>query len=462
MSDYNSSLPVRTENAGDVIVKIGDGTVPSQQLSIDSSGRIIIKLQDGSGNAISSTGGSLDVNLTNASVVVSSTDLDIRDISHSQDSIKIGDGTDFLSINNDGSINVVVSATNLDIRDLVFATDKVDVSGSEVSLDAATLAALENITVSATNLDIRDLVFATDKVDVSGSEVSLDSATLAALESITVQNGAGAAAVNIQDGGNSITVDGSVTVSATDLDIRDLAFATDSVDVSGSSVTVTATDLDIRNLSNATDSVTAHQGGTWTVTATATDLDIRDLSHSQDSVKVGDGTDFLAVNNDGSINSVVSATDLDIRDLDAAQDSIAAHLFDEAGVAFSAANPLPVSISADIAGDEVNNYNTAAAVAGGATSNHDYTVTAAKTLLLKQVEASGSGKMKIEVQIETGVASGVFNTRFVQFNSTADANMSIHLEAPISVAAGVRVRVIRTNRDNQAQDLYSTISGFEV
>lgn len=60
---------------------------------------------------------------------------------------------------------------------------------------------------------------------------TLDAATLAALESITVQNGAGAAAVNIQDGGNSITVD------AVDLDIRNLVFATDKVDVSGSAVT---------------------------------------------------------------------------------------------------------------------------------------------------------------------------------------------------------------------------------
>ena len=82
--------------------------------------------------------------------------------------------------------NITVSATDLDIRDLVFATDKVDASGSEVSLDAGTLAALENITVSATQLDIDDLTFADDKVDVTGSEVSLDAATLAALETITV------------------------------------------------------------------------------------------------------------------------------------------------------------------------------------------------------------------------------------------------------------------------------------
>lgn len=92
--------------------------------------------------------------------------------------------------------------------------------------------------VSATDLDIRDLVFATDKVDVSGSVVALDAATLAALESITVQNPAGAGAVNIQDGGNSITVD------AVDLDIRDLVAATDSVsswtkDGAGTSITST-------------------------------------------------------------------------------------------------------------------------------------------------------------------------------------------------------------------------------
>jgi len=71
-----------------------------------------------------------------------------------------------------------------------------------------------SIDVTATDLDIRDLAFASDSVDVSGSEVSLDSATLAALESITVNNGAGAAAVNIQDGGNSITVDGTVATNA--------------------------------------------------------------------------------------------------------------------------------------------------------------------------------------------------------------------------------------------------------
>lgn len=70
--------------------------------------------------------------------------------------------------------------------------------------------------------------------------VAIDAASLTALENTTIQNAAGAAAVNIQDGGNSITVD------ALNLDIRDLSFVSDSVNVSGSFVT-----MDIANASTA-------------------------------------------------------------------------------------------------------------------------------------------------------------------------------------------------------------------
>ena len=99
------------------------------------------------------------------------------------------------------------------------------------------------------------------------------------------------------------------------------------VHVSNTSIEVTATNLDIRDLAFATDSVTAHQGGTWTidsitnpVTVTATNLDIRDLTSATDSVTAvvdysfaedsahasGDkGAFILAVRNDtpGSLTS---------------------------------------------------------------------------------------------------------------------------------------------------------------
>jgi hypothetical protein len=274
MADFNSSMPVRTQTAGDVVIKVADATVTSQQLTVNS----------------------------------------------------------------DGSVNI---------------TD----NGGSLTVDGS-------VTVSATNLDIRDLTFAADKVDASGSTVELGATTLAALESVTVQNGAGGSAVNIQDGGNSITVDGSVTVSATDLDIRD-------------------------------------------------------LSHSQDSVKIGDGTDFLEVNADGSINVIPQA---------------------------------------DV-GTLVVNYDTSAAVAAGATDNHDLLFTNAGKLY--QVLASASGKLKAEIQIETGSATGVFNTVCVRFNSTANPDCDMELVKYATIPAGARVRVIRTNKDTQAMDVYSTIVAVE-
>jgi len=90
----------------------------------------------------------------------------------------------------------------------------------------------------------------------------------------------------VGDGGGSLTVD------AIDLDIRDLTHVSDSVQI-GDGTDLLAVNAD--GSINITDN-----GGSLTVDAT--DLDIRDLTHVSDSIKVGDGTDFLAVNADGSIN----------------------------------------------------------------------------------------------------------------------------------------------------------------
>ncbi len=310
MSDYNSSLPIRTENPGDIATKIVDATITSQGLTVNA----------------------------------------------------------------DGSINITDNGASLTVD-------------GTVELGATTLAALESITVEngagAAAVNIQD---GGNSITVDGT-VELGATTLAALESITVQNAAGASAVNIQDGGNSITVD--------------------------------STDLDIRDLTAASDSVAAH-------------------------LKDGAGT---------SITSTVTG----------AKQSLDVALKDAAGLALgTTASPMVVAMSPDPVGTEINDYSTAAAVAAGATSNHDYTVTGGTTLKLTQIEASASGKMKIEVAVETGVATNVFTTHFVQFNSTAQTNMQIRLTAPISVAAGVRVRVTRTNRENQAQDVYSSICGVEV
>lgn len=137
-------------------------------------------------------------------------------------------------------------------------------------------------------------------------------------------------------------------------------------------------------------------------------------------------------------------------------------IHDEDGAAFSSTNPVPVVIQ-ESEGDEINDYLASSAVVAGATANHDYTVTALKTLYITQIEGSASGKAKMSLAIESGVGTGIFtNVKFTQFNSTANPNMSVVLREPIAVAAGVIARLVMINKDNQSQDVYSTISGHEV
>lgn len=133
-------------------------------------------------------------------------------------------------------------------------------------------------------------------------------------------------------------------------------------------------------------------------------------------------------------------------------------LHDENGQAYDESNPLFVQIS-ESAGVEVHDYSTASAIASNAVSNHDYP--AGAELDLKKILCSASGKAKFEIQIEDGVGAGTYTSKAVQFNSTANPNCEFNFIPAVVVATGVKVRVIRTNKDNQAQDLYSTIMGVE-
>ena len=127
----------------------------------------------------------------------------------------------------------------------------------------------------------------------------------------------------------------------------------------------------------------------------------------------------------------------------------------------TAQNPLPVYQAAD-PGTEVESYDVASAIVKNASADHDYTVTASTELRKLNVECSGSGYALFEVKVETGVATNTFNTVMTKFNSTAMPNVEFAWKAPKVIAAGVRIRVTKTNLDNQAQDLYSLINGVEV
>jgi hypothetical protein len=80
MADYDSSLPVRTNTAGDVVSKICDGTTITQLWNIDTNGIGQVNLNDGTNALVIGTGGEVSAIIT--------------------------DGTTPMSVNLDGSINV--------------------------------------------------------------------------------------------------------------------------------------------------------------------------------------------------------------------------------------------------------------------------------------------------------------------------------------------------------------------
>jgi hypothetical protein len=112
-------------------------------------------------------------------------------------------------------------------------------------------------------------------------------------------------------------------------------------------------------------------------------------------------------------------------------------------------------------GTDVHEYATSASVAVDTPTNVvDYTVTTAKTLLLKSIQAAGSGKTKVELKTGT---SGSETTKAVFFISTASGYGELTFPQPIEVAGDDKVLVVMTNIENaQAQDLYAYINGVEI
>lgn len=231
-------------------------------------------------------------------------------------------------------------------------------------------------------------------------------------------------------------------------------------------VTVTGTALDV-NASNASVIVddTAFTPATSSVSAAGYFAD----ETTPDSVDEGDiGAARMTLDRKQLIR-VVGSTDANRLEIDAsgfAQMDLAAVSVTAVPVSATTAlntelNPIFVQpVTSAVSSNEVHDYDTAAAVAGDATSNHDYTVTGT-TFLLKRVEWASSGGSKVEIQ--TGPVAGLA-TVAVGFIAKDGGKEYVEFNPPKEVPATSTgtIRVIRTNRQGQAQDLYSTIMGNDV
>lgn len=558
MSDFNSSLPVRTETNGDVAAKIVDATVPSQGLLVNPDGSINVNstpgsadvnVHDSAGNTITSTGTSLDVNVTNPVSVTQGT------------SPWVVSGTVTSNIGTTGGLALDTTVAGL-LTDTQLRASPVPISGT-VTANAGT----GNFTVvqsSGANLHVNVDNFPADadalaqgsttagqlgalimgavttaapsyttgqtdplSLTLSGALRVDGSATTQPISgTVTANQGtspwvvSGTVTANIGTTGG-LALDSSLSTINTTLGtlLTDTQLRASPVPISGTVAisnfptydtdygTVGANTLrtasQIGNATGAADfnagatgaqtlRVTANQGapgtnanawfvhptdGTnnqvFTATGQATVIITSPLPAGTNSIGTVVVSNFPTTvdTNYGTVGANTIRTAAQIGNATGAADfnngatgaqtlRVAANLA-VGGANVTLANPVPVTIN-DVPGVHINNFKDATAIAAGASDNHDYTVTAATVLHLNQIESSASGKAKMEIQVETGVATGSFSTKWVQFNSTANPNMHIEMEDDILVAAGVRVRVIMTNKDNQAQDLYSTISGYEL
>jgi len=145
-------------------------------------------------------------------------------------------------------------------------------------------------------------------------------------------------------------------------------------------------------------------------------------------------------------------------EVDADNDAhVKAKLRDDSGAAFGVeSNPIYVTPT-DNPQDEIHDFDVATAIAKDASADHSYSPAAGAKI--KSVHLSASGHAKFEISFGV-TASEVL--KYVYFNSTAKPSEEFTFPAPITLASTDTMIITKTNLDNQAQDLYSTINGDEA
>jgi hypothetical protein len=172
----------------------------------------------------------------------------------------------------------------------------------------------------------------------------------------------------------------------------------------------------------------------------------------------------LAIDTNGKIGVssmptvTVSASDLDIRNLNLTDDAVKVSGNSSAN---SITNPIYVQVvTTGLQTTEVHSFDTSVDVASDTGDNHDYTVTGT-TFLLKSVIFAASGGLKVEVLVGPLATLVPLATTFI---SKEGGFGQVFFDPPKEVPATSTgtVRVIRTNRQGQVQDVYSTIIGNDV
>lgn len=430
MSDFNSALPIRSELAGqavyeDIIIKMGDATNPTtQQASVDTFGSQSAIIKDVSGNAIGSQN------------LASSYWLQVVDVANGPAAPGTASAYSVLA----GGIFNSTPPTLLNGQQSALQLD----SAGRLLVDASVTFPYDTNygVVGATTLrTAAQIGNATGAADFNFGAVGAQTLRAAA----QIGNATGAADFNA--GATSaqtlrvVANQGAPGTAANGWFVRPTDGTNSQSYTAAGEAKVTVTEP-LPAGSNVIGSV----GVTNLPTTVDTNYGTVGASTIRTASQIGNATGAADFNNGATTAQTLR---------------VAANLA-VGGANVSGTNPVPVSITSALVGTSVNNYNTAAAVAAGATSNHIYTITASKTFNGKKIWASASGALKIEVRVSPD--GSTYSTLWVGFNSTATPNITIDLDELVFLESGTgaTIEVIRTNEDKKPMDVYSTISGTEV
>lgn len=385
---------------------MADGTFPTlvskDRSSNAAANPMYVQLSDGSA-VLGITGGALDVNVSNATIAVTQSG-----------TWNIATVTTLTGITNDVNIADGGNTITVDGTVLLGANSGVDIGDVDVT------SVIPG--VGATNLGkAEDAVHATGDVGVMGLAVRNDAGTPLAADGDYIPlmvNASGALYV-------------TGTFAAADVKVDDSAFAvgTDSVGVVGF-------------LADETTPDSVDEGDVGAARMT--------LDRKQLMVLVDATTDSQRLAIDSSGHAQV----------DLAAVSVTAVPVSKDGSANSEANPIWVQpVSGGVSGTEVHDYKTATPGAD-ASDNHDYTVTGT-TFLLKSVIFAGSGGVKAEIQTGPVASLATVAVGFIARQGGVE-QLDFNPPVEVPVTSTGTVRVIVTNRQGAAMDVYSTIIGNDV
>lgn len=362
----NTLRPVSTSLRLPVAATLTDGTDIADILDLSNSNPLAVAIVDSNGDQIASFGGGIQYTQGDTDATITGT---VAMMEVGSDTLQPVQGTVAdgllvnLGANNDvtvtGSVtanagtnlntsllalesggNLAAAATSLAAIDLgipaalgqaamaasmpvVIASNQSAVPISAASLPlptgAATEATLALVLAETSSIAAEDFATQTTLAAINAKLVSGTD-----IGDVTINNAAGASAVNIQDGGNTITVDGTVAATQSGAWSVRLTDGTDTADIFD---LANSNPLSVAIVDASGDQITSFGGGVQ-YTEGATDASITGtamlMEGAADTLLPVQGTvaDGLLVNLGSNNDVVVSATNLDIRDLVFASDKV--------------------------------------------------------------------------------------------------------------------------------------------